>query len=374
MPGYARGAWGSIGSLGPMLLAALYASVRLILDLARVRLALTDAEAEVVLLRHQLRVLRRQVGRPRLEPGDRLILAALGTCLRRTLAANILVRPETVLGWHRELVRRKWAAFGRRAGVGRPGLDEELRRLILEMARDNPRWGCVRIRGELLKIGHQVSASAIRRLLRRRGIGPAPERSRLTWTAFLRTQASALVVTDFFTVDTIFLKRLYVLVHMELARRRVIRFAVTEHPDSAWVAQQTRNLVWELETIGTRAQFLVRDNDAKFSGPADAVLTAEGIQVIKTPIAAPRANAFMERQIGSTRRECLDWTLVLNRRHLERVLTEWVEHYNQERPHRSLDLATPVRPQRRSRTTAVRGVVRRDRLGGLLREYSAVAA
>lgn len=187
-----------------------------------------------------------------------------------------------------ELVRRKWAAFGRRAGVGRPGLDEELGRLILEMARDNPRWGCVRIRGELLKIGHRVSASAIRRLLRRRGAGPAPERSRLTWTAFLRTQASALVVTDFFTVDTIFLKRLYVLVHMELASRRIIRFAVTEHPDSAWVAQQTRNLVWDLESIGIRARFLIRDNDAKFFGPADAVLAAEGIQVIKTPIAAPR--------------------------------------------------------------------------------------
>lgn len=250
-----------------MLVTVIYACMRLVLDLAPVRLGLTEAEAEVVLLRHQLRVLRRQVGRPRLEPGDRLILAALGQSFRGALAATILVRPETVLGWHHELVRRKWAAFGRRAGVGRPGLDDQLRRLILEMARDNPRWGCVRIRGELLKIGHQVSASAIRRLIRRHGIGPAPERSRLTWTAFLRSQASTIVVTDFFTVDTIFLKRLYVLVHMELASRRVVHYAVTEQPDSFWVAQQTRNLVWDLESIGTRARFLVRDNDAKVQWP-----------------------------------------------------------------------------------------------------------
>lgn len=241
-----------------MLVAVIYACVRLVLDVARVRLRLTDAEAKVVLLRHQLRVLRRQVRRPRLEPGDRLILAALGRSFRRTLAASILVRPETVLGWHRELVRKKWAAFGRRAGAGRPELDEELRRLIMEMATDNPRWGCVRIRGELLRLGHRVSASAIRRLLRRRGIGPAPQRSRLSWTEFLRSQASAIVVTDFFTVDTIFLKRLYVLVHMELASRRVIRFAVTEHPDSCWVAQQARNLFWDLESIGIQARFLTR--------------------------------------------------------------------------------------------------------------------
>lgn len=357
-----------------MLVAVIYACVRLVLDVARVRLRLTDAEAEVVLLRHQLRVLRRQVRRPRLEPGDRLILAALGRSFRRTLAASILVRPETVLGWHRELVRKKWTAFGRRAGAGRPELDEELRRLIMEMATDNPRWGCVRIRGELLKLGHRVSASAIRRLLRRRGIGPAPQRSRLSWTAFLRSQASAIVVTDFFTVDTIFLKRLYVLVHMELASRRVIHFAVTEHPDSCWVAQQARNLFWDLESIGIQARFLMRDNDAKFAGPADAVLSAEGIRVIKTPIAAPMANAFMERQIGSTRRECLDWVLVINRRHLERVLAEWVEHYNWERPHRSLQLATPAEPLRRHEPTDIGRVVRRDRLGGLLREYAVAAA
>ena len=351
-----------------MLFAAIYSCLRLILEFACVRLRVSHTDAEVVLLRHQLRVLRRQGKRPRLEPTDRLILTALSRLVAKPALRGMLVQPETVLGWHRELVRRKWAACARRGGAGRPRLSSELEALILEMARANPPWGCVRIRGELLKLGHRVSASAIRRLLRRRRIGPAPERSRLSWSEFLRTQASAIVVTDFFTVDTVLLKRFYVLVHMELASRRVLRFAVSEHPDSMWVTQQARNLVWDLESMAVRARFLIRDHDAKFCGPADAVLDAEGIGVIRTPIAAPRANAFMERQIGSTRRECLDWVLIWNRRHLERVLQEWTEHYNRARPHRGLELAAPV-PEG---ALGSRGgqIVCRRRLGGLLREYS----
>lgn len=355
-----------------MLFALLYACLRLFLDVIELRVGGRGVEAEVLLLRHELRVLRRQVNRLHLEPADRAIIAALVRLLRGSERGSLLVKPETVLGWHRELVRRKWAAFGRRRGVGRPGLAPELRELILEMARSNPRWGCVRIRGELFKLGHRVSATAIRNLLRRNRIGPAPLRSAGRWREFLQAQASAIVVSDFFSVDTVFLKRLYVLVYLELASRRVLWWAITENPDAGWVAQQARNLVWELEERGVSARFLIRDNDAKFGGGADAVVRSAGLEVIRTPIAAPRANAVMERQIGSTRRECLDWLLILSRRHLERVMKEWVEHYNRARPHRALGLATPVADPARGSVTGA--ILCNERLGGLLHEYSRAAA
>jgi putative transposase len=351
-----------------MLFAFVYSLLRFLLDVADVRLRVCDPQAELLLLRHQLRVVRRQVRRPQLDVADRAIMAALSHRVSRAAWVGMLVQPETVLGWHRQLVRRKWAAFGHRRGPGRPGLDPELQHLILEMAKANPKWGCVRVRGELLKLGHVVSATAIRKLLRRNRIGPAPLRSRLSWKAFLRAQASAIVVTDFLSVDTVLLKRLYVLLYMELATRRVIWFAVTERPDSVWVSQQARNLCWELSEVGVEARFLVHDHDAKYGGGSDQVFKAEGIQVIRTPIAAPKANAHIERHIGSTRRECLDWILILNRRHLERVLTEWLDHYNQARPHRGLDLKTPIA---RSDPVVTSGPVTCDeRLGGLLREYS----
>src|SRR6266567_2514471 len=321
-----------------MLFAFAYAVVRLLLDVFDVRLRVDDPEAELRLLRHQLRVVRRQVKRPQLDVADRTIMAALSGRVSRAPLVGMLVQPETVLGWHRELVRRKWAAFGRRRGPGRPGLDSELQKLILEMAKDNPKWGCIRIRGELLKLGHSVSATAIRKLLRRHRIGPAPLRARLTWKAFLRAQASAILLTDFLSVDTVLLKRLYVLLYMELAE------------------------------IGVDARFLIHDHDAKYGGGSDLVFRAEGIEVITTPIAAPKANAHMERQIGSTRRECLDWILILNRSHLERVLAEWFEHYNRARPHRALGLRAPI--ARSDPVVKTGSVVCNERLGGLLREYT----
>ncbi len=354
-----------------MLFALVYSMLRLLLDLVDVRLRVQDPEAELLLLRHQLRVVRRQVKRPQLTMADRTIMAALSQRMNRAALAGMLVQPETVLGWHRELVRRKWAAFGRRRGPGRPGLDPEIQELILQIARDNPRWGCVRVRGELLKLGHAVSATAIRKLLRRHRIGPAPLRSRQTLKAFLRAQASAIMLTDFFSVDTVFLRRLYVLLYMELATRRVIWFAVTERPDASWVSQQARNVSWELNELGVHARFVIHDHDHKYGGGSDLVFKADGMAVIRTPIAAPRANAHIERQIGSTLRECLDWLLILNRRHLERVLTVWFEHYNEARPHRGLELRTPIA---RSDSVVTSGPLRCDeRLGGLLREYSRAA-
>ncbi len=300
---------------------------------------------------------------------DRLIMAAFHRLVSRP-ALGGLVEPETLLGWHRELVRRKWATFGRGRGVGRPRLEQSLRELILRMARENPKWGCVRVRGELLKVGHRVSATAIRNLLRREKLGPAQKRAGLTWKEFLRAQASAIVVSDFFSVDTVFLRRLYILLYMELATRRIVWFAVTSNPDAAWVTQQSRNLLWQLESSPIR--IVIHDHDAKYAGPVDAVFRAEGMRVITTPIAAPRANAQIERQIGSGRRECLDWILIIGRRHLKRVMREWLEHYNQARPHRSLDLRTPI--ARSDPVVATTDVRCRSRLGGLLREYSSVSA
>ena len=216
-----------------MLFAFLYSCLRLLLDVVDVRLRRNESEAELLLLRHEIRVLRRQINRPRLTTADRIVMATFHRLVSRP-ALGGLVQPETVLGWHRELVRRKWAAFGRRRGVGRPGLEASVRELILTMARENPRWGCIRIRGELLKVGHRVSATAIRNLLRRNRLGPAPQRSGPGWRSFLRAQASAIVVSDFFSVDTVFLRRLYVLLYMELASRRIVWFGVTANPDSAW--------------------------------------------------------------------------------------------------------------------------------------------
>jgi transposase InsO family protein len=297
-----------------------------------------------------------------------MVMAAFYRLVSRP-ALGGLVEPETVLAWHRELVRRKWTAFGKRRGVGRPRLEASLGELILRMARKNPRRGCVRIRGELLKVGHRISATAIRNLLRREKLGPAPMRSGLNWSAFLRAQASAIVGSDVFSVDTVFLRRLYVLLYMELATRRVVWFAVTANPDAAWVTQQSRNLVWQLE--GSPVRFVIHDHDAKYLGPSDAVFRAEGLTVIKTPIAAPRSNAHMERQIGSGRRECLDWMLIIGRRHLERVMQEWIEHYNAARPHRSLGLRTPTASS--DPVPATTAVQRRTRLGGLLRDQSCAA-
>ena len=200
-----------------------------------------ELRAEVLALRRQVQVLERQIKRVRWEPGDRLILAALRERLPRSAWAGLLVRPETVLGWHRELVRRRWAAYTRRPRIGRPPLAEEVRELIVRMARENPRWGYFRIRGELMKCGHTVSAMAIRSILRRSHVPPAGRRSQLTWRQFLAAHASTIVATDFFTVDTVFFKRFYVLFFVHLATRKVLAAASTSEPNSAWVTQQARS-------------------------------------------------------------------------------------------------------------------------------------
>jgi putative transposase len=326
-------------------------------------------DIEIAVLRHQLQVLRRQVGRPALRPGDRLFMAAASRFLPLGRWPAFLVTPQTLLRWHRELVRRKWTFQGRRK-PGRPAIDPELREAVLRLAKENPRWGYVRIQGELRKLGSQIGATTIRRILRAQGLRPAPRRSGPTWSQFLKAQANGMLACDFFTVETLRLKTLYVLFFIELHTRRVHMAGVRAHPDSAWVTQQARNLAYSLQDRPTPIRFLIRDRDSKFWGPFDEVFRTEGVRVIRTPIRAPRANAFAERWVRTVRRECLDWTLVRGRRHLERVLCTYAEHYNAARPHRGLDLATPeareAEPNQRASGLRLR---RRDVLGGLIHEY-----
>jgi putative transposase len=330
-------------------------------------------DLEILVLRQQLRVLRRKTGRPRFTALDRVLLAAASRAIPRDRWASFLVTPQTLLRWHRELVRRKWTYRNKRK-PGRPPIDPEVAALILRMARENPRWGCVRIAGEFRRFGIRVSATTIRTLLRRHGFGPAPRRSGPTWTQFLRVQAAAIVACDFFTVETIRLQTLYVLFFIELSTRRVIIAGVTANPSSAWVTQQARNVTMDLDDRARPIRFLLRDHDAKFAGRFDEVFRTQGAEVICTPIQAPKANAYAERWVQTVRAECLDWMLVLGRRHLLWILRAYVRHYNQQRPHRGLALAVPE-PQEPSSTVLSLGEVgRRDVLGGLIREYHAVAA
>jgi transposase InsO family protein len=232
----------------------------------------------------------------------------------------------------------------------------------------------VRISGELAKLGIRVGATTVRAILRRRGIGPAPRREGPTWTEFLRAQAQGIIATDLFTVETIRLKVMYVLFVIEVSTRRVHLAGVTAHPDSAWVTQQARNLFLLDGSAPTGKRFLIRDHDAKFTASFDQVFATEGITVIRTPIRVPRANAYAERFVGTARRECLDWILVLGRRHLERVLRSYVEHYNRARPHRGIGRTPPEGsspPLCPAEPHRVRG---RDVLGGLIHEYHGAGA
>jgi putative transposase len=268
-------------------------------------------------------------------------------------------------------VRRKWT-FRRASAGGRPPLNNEIRELILRMGRDNPRWGCIRIRGELRKLGIRVSATTIRSLLRANGLGPAPRRDGPTWNQFLRAQARGILALDFFTAETLWLRTLYVLFAIELRSRRVHVLGITANPDSAWVVQQARNLAVGEHLRDIR--FVIRDRDTKFSAPFDEVFRTEGVRIIKTPIQSPRANAFAERWVRTVRTECLDWILVLSRRHLEQVLRAYASHYNGRRPHRGLRLKSPdPRPDSGPWPSDGVRVRRRDVLGGLIHEYELAA-
>jgi putative transposase len=243
------------------------------------RLAASSADdgskdIEILVLRHQLKVLRRQIGRPRLRPVDRALLAVAARALPRDRWASFMVTPQTLLRWHRELVKRKWTYRSKR--TGRPPMDPEICELICRMAKQNSRWGCVRIQGELRGLGIRVGATTIRSLLRRSGLGPAPRRSGPSWSEFLRAQAKGILACDFFMVETVFLKTLYVLFFIEIGTRRVHVTGATTNPDGAFVTQQARNLAFDLDDATTQMRFLVRDRDQKFSRSFDEVFKTKG--------------------------------------------------------------------------------------------------
>jgi putative transposase len=300
------------------------------------------------------------------------VLAAASRLLPRARWGSFLVTPNTLLRWHRRLVARRWTYAGR---AGRPPVGGEIRELVLRLARENPRWGYQRIVGEINGLGLKVSATTVRKILRDAGIGPAGERSGLSWRTFLRQQAQSMLAVDFFTVETIALQRLDVLFFIELGSRRVHLAGCTANPTGAWVTQQARQFTWTLQEQPSRFGFLIRDRDGKFTRSFDAIFASERIQIVKTPVRAPKANAVAERFVGTLRRECLDWLLIMNRRHLEHVLRVFVDHYNAHRPHRSLDLRppSPIGPEHRVVSFAPADVKRRDRLGGLIHEYSYAA-
>ena len=359
-----------------MLASLIYSLVRVLLDvISTSHRDRANLEAEVLVLRRQVQVLERQIKRVQWQPGDRMVLAALRDRLTPSAWAGLLVRPETVLGWHRALVRRKWAAYRGRPRRGRPPISMECRNLIVRMARENPSWGYFRIRGELIKLGYTVAATTIRSILIAAGIPPSWRRARLSWKQFLAAHAETLVAADFFSVDTILFKRLYVLICLHVASRRILLASCTAEPNEAWVAQQARNLSWRLEEEGIQLSAVIHDRDKKFARGADMILRSLGARVIQTPLMTPKANAYAERWIGSCRRECLDWMLVLNQRHLEAIIREYCAHYNHERPHRSRGLRPPA--DRGDPKRASGGAVQRQtRLGGLLSNYyrEAIAA
>jgi transposase InsO family protein len=331
-------------------------------------LARRDAakDLELLVLRHQLTVLQRQVPRPKLKPADRALLAAISRVLPRSSWSCFLVTPQTLLRWHRRLIAGTWT-YPRR-GPGRPPLDEDVQQLIIRLATENPHWGYQRVKGELLRLGVQVSATAIRSTLCRHGLDPAPRRASTTWRTFLRQQAAGIVACDFFTVDTVWLRRLYVLFFIELDTRRIHLAGVTANPNGVWVTQQARNLLMVLGERERRLRFLIRDRDAKFCRGFDDVFRSEGAEVVLTPVQAPNANAYAERWIRTVRAECLDWLLVLGRSHLARVLSVYVNHYNRHRPHRALGLQPPAPSAPLVLVSEDRcgSVHRRDLLGGLL--------
>jgi putative transposase len=344
--------------------------LRRLMELIVIALRSEDAkEVEILVLRHQLCVLKRQVKRPDLKPHDRALLAAAARVLPRRCWASLFVRPETVLRWHRSLVARRWTYPRRR---GRPPKQAGVRQLVIRLAEENETWGYRRIQGELKQLGIGIAPSTVWSILKDEGIDPAPRRAGPSWREFLNRQAVSIIACDFLTVDTVFMRRFYALFFVEIATRRVHLAGVTSNPDASWVIQQARNLVARWDSCLFR--FLIRDRDCRYVAGFDEVFRSEGLRIVRTPIKAPLANAFAERFVGTLRRECLDRTLIFGHRHLESVLKTYFAHYNGHRPHRSLDMNSPVPKSPWVTSDAPpRSVIRRDALGGLIHEYERAA-
>jgi putative transposase len=360
------------GMIAAVSLRMLYLIFQQVLGLVLLlRRSASSKDVELLVLRHEVAVLRRTIPKPRLDWADRAVFAALIRRLPTRLRGHRLVTPGTILRWHRRLVRRRWTYPNR---PGRPPIDDVVAALVERMARENPIWGYRRIQGELLKPGHRVGASTIRRILKRRRIPPAPSRQTdSSWREFLRMQATSMLAVDFFHIDcAVTRRRLYVLFVLEVGNRYLQILDVTGHPDGPWTAQQARNLVMDLGERAARFRFLVRDRAGQFAASFDAVFADAGIAVVKIPPRCPRANCFAERFVLTVRTEVTDRMLIFGERHLRRVLAAYAAHYNTQRPHRSLQLRPP-RPEPPVPEPVHGRVRRRPVLGGLINEYEPAA-
>jgi putative transposase len=343
--------------------------VRLFSWLALLARSDTSKDVEILVLRHELAVLRRQVGHPKPDWADRAVIASLARLLPKGLLPYRIVTPGTLLAWHQRLVKNKWTYPNT---TGRPPISDDLRELVQRLARQNPRWGHRRIQGELLGLGHRIGEGTIRRILAAAGLKPAPRGASPTWRQFLTSQASGILSCDFLHAGTVFLKRLYVFFVMEIETRRVHILGVTAHPTGAWTAQQARNLLMDLGERAGRFKFLIRDRDSKFTPMFDEVFAGNGMRIIKTPVRSPQANSFAERYAGTLRRECPGHLLIHGERHLRQILAQYAQHYNDHRPHQARDQRPPLHKPGRPIDVAAR-IKRRQAVQGLISEYRRAA-